>query len=115
MRALSAKWGWVDPPETPTRPLEFTHHTLSQYRVLARAVLLQAVKDCTRRTTDHHGVRRYHDHGRETRGAVSARRFLTTPNGALTFWCLWLDLDPMVVIDGARSMAASVTDGETIH
>tara|TARA_R100001086_G_scaffold246584_2_gene179074 strand:+ start:1111 stop:1458 length:348 start_codon:yes stop_codon:yes gene_type:complete len=115
MRALSAKRGWVDPPETPPPPLDLTLHTLAKYRGLARAVLLQAVKDCTRRTTDHHGVRRYHDHGRETRVAVSARRFLTIPNAALTFWCLWLDLHPRTVMGGARAMATPVTDGDTIH
>ena len=116
MRASYSKRVWVDPPEPPPpQPLEFTAHTLAQYRALARAVILQAVKDCTRRTTVRRGVWRYHDQGRETRAAVSARRFLSAPNAALTFWCLWLDLHPRTVIAGARAMAAPVTDGETIH
>jgi hypothetical protein len=115
MRALSSKRGWVDPPKTSTRPPDLTQHTLAQYQVLARAVILQAVKDCTRRITDRHGVCRYHDQGHETRASLSARRFLSAPNEALTFWCLFLDVHPRTVIAGARAMAAPVTDGDTIH
>ena len=71
-----------------------------RYRALARAVILQAVKDCASRVQGD-GVIRYRDHGRSTQDADAARSFLSTMSPELTFWCLWLDIHPKVIMSGA--------------
>jgi hypothetical protein len=71
-----------------------------RYRALARAVILQAVKDCASRVQGD-GQVRYRDHGRSTQDAESARSFLSTISPELTFWCLWLDIHPEVIMAGA--------------
>ena len=76
---------------------------MRRYRALARAVLLQAVKDCASRVQGD-GVIRYRDHGRSTQDAESARSFLSTVSPELTFWCLWLDIHPETIIAGAKGL-----------
>lgn len=95
----------VPPPQGP----------FPQYRALARAVILQAVKDSASRVPSLDGVVAYRDHGRRSHVAETARPFLSTPSPALTFWCLWLNIHPQTIIDGARTMQLVETDRETIH
>jgi hypothetical protein len=85
------------------------------YRALARAVILQAVKDAGTRVQHADGPITYRDHGRRTHAADTARTFLSTPSPELTFWCLWLNIHPETIINGAKRMVLSVADGETIH
>jgi len=88
------------------------------YRVLARAVLLQAVKDCTKRTRGPNGVVRYRDISREGHAALSARRFLSRPSDELSFWCFWLHIHPDSILQGMRRMAIHdhwLWRSETVH
>lgn len=75
------------------------------YHALARAVLLQAVKDVARQVMGADGKIQYHDRGERTQNADAARTFLSTPNAGLTFWCLWLRLHPETIIGAARRMS----------
>lgn len=83
------------------------------YRALARAVLLQAVKDCASRVEAANGGLRYRDHGRRTDVADSARTFLSTVNPELTFWCLWLDIHPETIMAGAKVLPTGLPALET--
>lgn len=76
------------------------------YQELARAVLLQAVKDCARRVMGDDGVLRYRDRGSMSPTAQSARHFLSTDNAGLAFWCAWLGLHPETAHAAAARMAA---------
>jgi hypothetical protein len=80
----------------------------SHYRHLARAVILQAVKDRASRGVG--ADRGYRDRGRRTQDAHSAREFLSTESTMLTFWCLWLNVHPETILEGSvRLTAASDT------
>lgn len=85
------------------------------YRDLARAVILQAVKDAGTRVQHADGLVTYRDHGRRSHAADTARTFLSTPSPELTFWCLWLNIHPETIINGAQRMVLSAMDGGTIH
>jgi len=92
-----------------------THGRSEGYRALARAVILQAVKDAGTRVQHADGLVTYRDDGRRTRAADTARTFLSTPSPELTFWCLWLNIHPETIINGAQRMMLSAMDGGTIH
>lgn len=89
--------------------------TIAPYRSLARAVILQAVKDVAARVPGPDGLVQYHDRGQHTQDAHAARRFLSTSNTDLAFWCTWLGVHPQIVMDGAARIRRRSSREDTIH
>jgi hypothetical protein len=89
--------------------------TIAPYRALARAVILQAVKDVAARVTGPDGVVQYRDRGQHTYDAQAARRFLSTSSSDLAFWCTWLGVHPQIVMDGASRIRRRSQGTNAIH
>lgn len=66
------------------------------YVRLGRAVIAQAIHDCTRRATN--GARE--DNGYRDFDATTARTFLSEPSAGLAFWSALAGIDPSRIIAG---------------